>query len=121
MKKETKDIPGTDRNGLSDAEVLKALYNVAKPLGLGLLHYIKEDMTLEQAQDIIKNRGDDVTAMLGKSINPYFDYLQGRVIKTDISENPLRLDLFNRDNGVGAGEKAIELALIKKAKESSNG
>lgn len=87
-----------DKNGLTDAEVLMVLYNRAKAQGMGLLHYEPRPMTLTEAEEIVLSRPKGVM---------YFDYLKGRVIKTDVSENPLDLRLYNRDNGPAAGENAI--------------
>lgn len=42
----------------------------------------------------------------------YFDYLEGRVMKVDLSKDELRTDLYNRDNGENAAENAITRALF---------
>lgn len=81
--------------GLDKAEVLAALYNCASSLGLASLSRISKPMTAEMAQKILDG---GVT---------YFDYLQGRVMKIDLSGNELDPWLFDRDNGVGAAERAI--------------
>ena len=49
--------------GLDKAAVLAALYNRARPQGMGFLHYDPKPMTVEEAQKIIWG-GDG-----------YFDYL----------------------------------------------
>lgn len=95
-----------DRTGLTDAQVLAALYNSAQPLGRGFLHYKPGDMTVEEAEKEL-GTGDDVTQMFNKPVSRYFDYLHGRVLKVDVSKNPLSLELYNRDNGSGAGEAAV--------------
>jgi len=81
------------------AAALAALYNRSKPLGMGHLHYKPEPMTEEEAQKLI----DD-----GGSGRIYFDYLHGRVMKVDLSGDELDPWLYDRDNGVGAAERAIE-------------
>jgi len=81
---------------LTPAEVLAALYNHASPQGICFIHYDTTPMTVEEAQEIIDARGDT-----------YFDYLKGRVMKVDVSARPLYLGLYDRDNGAGAGERAI--------------
>ncbi len=81
---------------LDRAEVLAALYNNSKPQGLGFLQAEKGDMAKEQAQKILDATPDK-----------YFDYLKGRVMKIDLSKDELRTDLYNRDNGEGAAERAI--------------
>lgn len=83
---------------LDKAQVLAALYNRAKPQGMGFLHYTPEDMTQAEAEKEIR------------TMQPYglsFDYLNGRVMKVDLAEDELRTDLYNRDNGPGAAEEVI--------------
>lgn len=81
---------------LDKAEVLAALYNRARPQGMGFLHYTPEDMTPEDAQGILSD-------------GPwtYFDYLKGRVMKVDLGEDQLRTTLYNQDNGPMAAEQVI--------------
>lgn len=89
-----------DVTGLDKARILKALYNasgltapIAEALG-----QTRGNLTTEQAQAVLsKVEGDRM----------YFDYLFGRAIKVDIGPNVLDLRLFDRDNGEGAGERAI--------------
>lgn len=90
-----------DISGLDKAALLAALYNRARPLGMGFLHYTPEDMTLEQAQETLKV-GDDHGHQ-----GMYFDYLHGRVMKVDISGDVLHTWGYNRDNGDGAAEQVI--------------
>lgn len=80
--------------GLNKANVLAALYNNAKPLGLGMIHYDPKPMT-EQEAEILLNQ------------QTYFDYLKGRVMKVDLSSDELNTRLYNRDNGHNAAEDAI--------------
>ncbi len=77
------------------AEVLVKLYNASKPQGMGLLHYKAKDMTKQEAQTLLDQ---------GQS---YFDYLNGRVLKIDLSGDTLDPWLYDRDNGQGAAEKAL--------------
>ncbi len=84
-----------DISKYNKAEVLAVLYNNSKPLGLGMLHYDPKSMTKEEAQKLLD---EGFT---------YFDYVKGRVLKIDLSTNKLRTDLYNRDNGISAAEKAI--------------
>ena len=79
---------------LDKAAVLAALYNAAKPQGLGFLQYDPTPMSVEDAR------------LLGTG---YFDYLMGRVMKIDLRSDELRTDLYNRDNGAGAAEQALAL------------
>lgn len=97
-----------DRTGLTNAEVLRALYNASRPQGMGFLHADPRPMTVKEAEALIGGtRSEPGQPVRGT----YFDYLKGRVIKTDVSENPLKLRLFNRDMGPGAGERAIQQAM----------
>lgn len=77
------------------AKVLAALFNHAKPLGLGLLHYIPRDMDETEAQKILD------------SGQTYFDYHEGRLMKVDLSGDELDTRFYNRDNGEMAAENAI--------------
>lgn len=84
--------------GKNKALVLTALYNHAKPLGMGFLQYVPGDMTEAQATDILKQTHD-------------FDYLAGRVMKVNLQEDTFDPYLYNRDNGEGAAERALESIL----------
>jgi len=85
-----------DCKGFSREEILIALYNRARPQGMGFLHYTPDPMSLEQAEKLI-------------SKTLYFDYIQGRVLKVDLSKNG-EFDefLYDRDNGHGAAQYAID-------------
>lgn len=83
--------------GLSKAKVLAALYNKARPQGLGLLQFTPQDMTEDEAKKIIEANGN----------NLYFDYLNGRVIKVDLSQDEFDPWGYDRDNGQGSAQKVI--------------
>jgi hypothetical protein len=101
-----------DISGLDKAAVVAALYNRSKPLGMGFMHYDPEPMTAEQASKIIKAGGTHMPN------NPlYFDYLQGRVMKVDLSGDAFDAWLYDRDNGQGAAREVIanlRLATIRR-------
>lgn len=84
-----------DISGIDKAELLAALYNRARPQGLGFLHYTPEPMNVDEARQLLK------------SSDGYFDYLQGRVMKVDLSGDELTTWLYDRDNGEGAAATAI--------------
>lgn len=86
-----------DISKLNPADVLAALYNNSRPLGLGILHFKPEDMKQEEAQALLDEQGE----------RNYFDYLKGRVMKISI-KSPLRTGLYDRDNGDGAALAAIQ-------------
>jgi hypothetical protein len=82
--------------GLDKAEVLAALYNNSKPLGMGMIHYDSSGMTKEEAVTIL-------------SRYKYFDYLKGRVMKIDFSSDiEFNERLYDRDNGQGAAKAVID-------------
>ena len=91
-----------DISRLDKATVLAALYNHARPLGLGFLDFDPEPMTVEQAREILAT---------GQT---YFDYVKGRVMKINLSEGVLDTQLYNRDNGLNAAENAIALSRLVK-------
>ena len=80
---------------LSKAKVLAALYNNSKAQGMGISHYSPKKMTEQEAQ-----------VLLDSGIT-YFGYLQGRVMKIDLSDDELNTYLYNRDNSPNAAEDAL--------------
>ena len=82
--------------GLKKAVVLKALYDNAIFQGFGFLHAKDSNMTIEETESLILEDGLD------------YDYLYGRVIKCDISEDTFEAGLYDRDNGEGAAQRAID-------------
>ena len=84
-----------DTKGLKKSAVLAALYNDSKPQGLGFLHFDPAPMTEEEAEDLLKT-------------STHFDYLKGRVMKVDLSNDDCFEEwLYDRDNGNGAAQRAI--------------
>jgi len=91
-----------DIKGLNKAEVLAELYNNSKPQGLGFLHFNPEKMTIEEAEEILKQTTD-------------FDYLKGRVMKVNLSsDDGFEEWLYDRDNGQGAAQAVIDRLRIEK-------
>ena len=84
-------------SGLDHTDVLRALYDAARPLGLGILHYTPELLSLEEAKTALKEQGS------GR-----FDYFNGRVMKIRIAGNEIDDRLYDRDNGLGAAFVAIQ-------------
>ena len=82
--------------GLDKAAVLAALYNVAKPQGMGFMHYDPAPMTYDQAKAILEGGQTD------------FDYLKGRVMKINLSGDDLDVWGFDRNNGEGVAKAAID-------------
>lgn len=88
---------------LSRAEALAALFNAAKPQGLGKLQYNASHVMDELEAEMILAKGE------------YVDYLEGRVIKTKFdSDIEIDTTLYDRDNGEDAGAAAIFSATDRK-------
>lgn len=87
-----------DITGINKAELLAALYNGSRQQGLG---YLQErgatGMTVEEAKQ-----------ELDANPRAYFDYLHGRVMKVDLSDDELRVAAYDRDNGQGAAAAIVE-------------
>jgi len=84
---------------LEQAFTLAAFYNHSRPQGLGVLQAnIKDILSPEEA-----------AAILYYHNGTYFDYFRGRVLKIDVGnlEN-LSHRLYDRDLGIGAGERALK-------------
>lgn len=84
-------------DGLDRADVLCALYNASRPLGLGVMHYTPQGMSREEAKALLDERD-------------YFDYLKGRVMKVRLTKGATEIDewLYDRDNGAGAMDRAVQ-------------
>lgn len=81
--------------GLNKGDVLAALYNASRAQGMGFMQYEAKPMTRAEAEQILEK-------------TTYFDYLKGRVMKVDLSGDELDPRLYDRDNGQGAVQMAIE-------------
>lgn len=85
-----------DISNKNKADVLAALYNHAKPVGMGIVQYDPTPMTREIAEYVISKMGY------------YFDYLKGRPIKCNMEDNIIYVGSYNRDNDYdGLAQKAI--------------
>lgn len=90
-----------DIKGLDKAKVLSSLYNATRPQGFGFLHDLPQDMSVEQAKEIIDAR-------LEVSVDLYFDYVQGRPIKVDLTKDTFESRLYDRDAGVDKAQYVID-------------
>jgi len=82
--------------GLNKADVLAALFNRAQPQGMGFMQYDPKPMTREIAEKLLSQITN-------------FDYLQGRVMKVDLSsDTEFGPWAYDRDNGQGAAAEVIE-------------
>lgn len=85
------DISSKDK-----AEVLAALYNHAKPIGMGIVQYDPTPMTIEVARIVLEKMGYS------------FGYLKGRAMKVNLDGDILYAFAYNRDNDQpGLAQKAI--------------
>ena len=92
-----------DISKLDKAEVLAALYNASKMQGVSFLACEwRGNMSKEKAQEYI----DECCNTPGRNL--YFDYLNGRVMKINLGKDLLEVRLFDRDNGDGAAQRAIQ-------------
>ena len=84
---------------LTIPEALQRLYNASAPQGIGAYMSDNKPMTLDEAKDAIIAH---VTCQFR------VDYLNGRPIKVDFSEEELDLRVYDHNNGgPGAGRRAI--------------
>ena len=93
--------------GLDKAEVLYSLWHNSHVQGMSFLGLPEKEFTLERAQELIKETG----YVLEGEYRPgclYFDYVDGHVIKCDITNDEFDERLYDRDCGEGAAAKAIE-------------
>lgn len=84
--------------GLTREQALCALFNAARTQGMGRIEYNP------------MHHLDEVHAGLILCASSYIDYLEGRVIKTEFPVRAETLDvtLYDRDNGEGSAEQAID-------------
>lgn len=85
-----------DITGLSKAQVLKALHDAAKPLGMGFLQSVQGEMSMDEANDWV-----------AASPRLYFDYVLGRPLKVSLAEDSFSAMLYDRDQGTGQAARAI--------------
>jgi hypothetical protein len=85
-----------DIKGLDKAEVLKALYDHSHVQGLGFLQAVPDGtVTVEHCRELLEKE-------------TYFDYLYGKVLKVDLRHDEFNEYLYDRDNGIGAAQMAID-------------
>lgn len=107
-----------DIKGLDKAEVLYALYHNSHAQGMSFLGLpqTKESFTLEHAQELIKEAGYNSEGE-NRPYCLYFDYVEGHVIKCNITNDEFDERLYDRDCGEGAAAKAIEYVRERKLNE----
>lgn len=95
--------------GLDKAAVLCALFNGARQIGVGAIFHPEgaRQMTLDEAETYL-HLGDDLTRQFNKPPSLRFDYLLGRPLKVDLSQDDLFIGLYDRDHGPGAALEALQ-------------
>ena len=83
-----------DISGLDKAQVLAALYNAARPQGMGFMQYDPTPMSVDEARGLLQRTAN-------------FDYLKGRVMKLNFNGDELVTIWYDRDNGEGSAEMVI--------------
>lgn len=96
--------------GLDKAKVLHALWHGSHAQGLSFMGLNPEGFTFEHAKEIIEERQR-------KHQSLYFDYLEGHVIKCDITKDTFDEFLYDRDCGSGAAQRAIDKLTVNEVKE----
>lgn len=94
--------------GLEKWAVLKALYDAAKPVGMGFLRATAGPMSEDEARAACSGGGDDHGHR-----DLYFDYVGGRPLKVDLREDSFDVRLYDRDQGQGAA--ALVIAQLREA------
>lgn len=95
-----------DITGVDPASLLKALYDAAEAVGMGLLSAVPGDLGIEEARVLVGERMS-------------FDYLKGRPLKINLAENPMRSDVYDRDQG-GEGACARIVQQLRQGEGGSN-
>lgn len=66
------------------AVVVMHVYNLSSPQGMGFLHYEPEDMTIEQAKEIVEKIGDrgyiNLDYVKGRACKFFFKIIDGKVV-----------------------------------------
>lgn len=89
--------------GLDKTEVLLALWHQSNYQGLGVAE-ASSGLTREKAKQLV----EETAANAGWGEVIYFDYVLGKVIKTEIGVDELDPRLYDRDNGHGAAAAALK-------------
>lgn len=93
-----------DIKGLDKAEVLHALWHASHSQGLSFLG-VKGNFTIERARELINSREDRHE---NDQYRLYFDYVDGHVIKCNLTGDTFDERLFDRDCGEGRAQIAID-------------
>ena len=89
-----------DITGLDKRKVLMALYADARVQGMGIFQARSGGMTIAEAGELLAPREHGEP--------PYFDYVHGRVLKVNLAGDKFSPRLYDRDNGHGAAQRAVD-------------
>lgn len=99
-----------DLKSMNKAEVLAKLYNASHPQGNGYLHpKAKRFWGFFRDRDPDQSMSVQEAQVLLDKGQTYFDYLNGRVLKIDLSGDTLSPRLYNRDNGMNQAARVLGL------------
>ena len=82
--------------GLDKIDVFLALYDGARPQGMGFLHYTPGPLTRTEARQALDAHG------------MRFDYYRGLVMKVRLDGDTFDPRRYDRDNGIGAAQRCID-------------
>ncbi|NCE63055.1 hypothetical protein D1159_00315 [Pseudoflavonifractor sp. 524-17] len=89
-----------DIKGMDKARVLKALYENSHLQGMGFMQ-ASGPITVEHCAGLLEKQ-------------TYFDYLYGRVLKVELSEDEFDERLYDRDCGEGAAQRAVDSVRVER-------
>ena len=89
-----------DITGLDKVKVFMHLFNNAKPMGMGVLHFQDRPLDLKKAEQYF--RGEYGGWLLDPRRPMYFDYVEGRCMKVNLEGNIINAGGYDRDYGEGA-------------------
>lgn len=93
--------------GMDEAAVFTALYNAAKPQGMGFLHDDVQNITNEQGRALMQAQYTSSE----ESHRHRFDYVNGRLMKIsrgDIEKGYIDVTTYDQYNGEGTAQRALE-------------
>ncbi|MDZ7726407.1 MAG: hypothetical protein U5L75_02400 [Candidatus Campbellbacteria bacterium] len=83
--------------GLSRRKVFAALYNAARPVGMGALRYDPQPIVAEELGEFPNGEVE-------------FDYVKGRALKLSFADvDELNVYWYNENNGEGVAERVIDI------------
>lgn len=92
-----------DVSRLNLIEIVKAAYDLSRPVGMGYLHYDPEPLTNEKATDLIDLKSENVVSL---------DYVKGRAVKFRVFKENNKL--YIRDSWYDHTESDLQ-ELLKRA------